>query len=59
MKRVSIFGYTGSIGESTLNVIRENENLLSKERYTLKFDGLNTELIKIDNKIQNIIMKGS
>ncbi len=29
MKRVSIFGSTGSIGESTLNVIRENKNLFN------------------------------
>lgn len=27
MKRVAIFGSTGSIGESTLNVVRENPNL--------------------------------
>ena len=27
MKRVAIFGSTGSIGDSTLNVIRENPNL--------------------------------
>ena len=27
MKRIAIFGSTGSIGESTLNVIRENPNL--------------------------------
>ena len=27
MKKVAIFGSTGSIGESTLNVIRENKNL--------------------------------
>ena len=27
MKNIAIFGSTGSIGESTLNVIRENPNL--------------------------------
>lgn len=27
MKKIAIFGSTGSIGESTLNVIRENQNL--------------------------------
>lgn len=30
MKRVSIFGCTGSIGESTLNVIRENNKYIWK-----------------------------
>ena len=29
MKNIAIFGSTGSIGESTLNVIRENPNLFS------------------------------
>ena len=27
MKSIAIFGSTGSIGESTLNIIRENPNL--------------------------------
>ena len=27
MKKVAIFGSTGSIGESTLNVVRENKEL--------------------------------
>ena len=27
MKKIAIFGSTGSIGESTLNVIRENPDL--------------------------------
>jgi len=27
MKKVAIFGSTGSIGESTLNVVRENKDL--------------------------------
>ena len=29
MKNIAIFGSTGSIGESTLNVIRENSDLFS------------------------------
>lgn len=29
MKRIAIFGSTGSIGESTLNVIRENKDLFN------------------------------
>ncbi len=29
MKKIAIFGSTGSIGESTLNVIRENLELFS------------------------------
>lgn len=29
MKNVAIFGSTGSIGESTLNVIRENKKLFN------------------------------
>jgi len=32
MKNVAIFGSTGSIGESTLNVIRENKELFIHER---------------------------
>lgn len=27
MKKIAIFGSTGSIGESTLNVVRENSDL--------------------------------
>ena len=30
------------------------EGRINKEQYTLKFDELNTELIKIENKIQNL-----
>lgn len=44
------------INKKLANLLELNlEGRINKEQYTLKFDELNTELIKIDNKIQSLL----
>ena len=38
-----------------IQVIEKTNGRINKEQYTLKFDELNTELIKIENKIQGLL----
>ena len=44
------------INKKLANLLELNlEGRINKKQYTLKFDKLNTELIKIENKIQNLL----
>lgn len=44
------------INKKLNNLLELNlEGRINKEQYTLKFDELDTELIKIDSKIQNLL----
>ena len=46
------------INKKLNNLLELNlEGRINKEQYTLKFDELNTELIKVENKIQSLLKK--